>query len=103
MKTVAISKALLFGALTAAMAFPVSSSAQEFGFRFDPEHFRFEREDQRGNEGKRASCSTYAQIAVVQADANRRYNCGYSGGRWDTEARGHFRWWPVRPAGDRPS
>jgi hypothetical protein len=28
----------------------------------------------------------------VQADANRRYNCGYAGDRWDTEARRHFHW-----------
>ena len=84
MKTAALPKTLLFSALTAAIAFAVPASAQELRFKFDPEHFRFEREDRRGNEGKRASCAVYAQIAVVQADTNRRYNCGYRGGRWDT-------------------
>src|SRR3974390_2310898 len=91
MKT-ALSKVLAAVALTGAITFPHSTSAQEFQFRFDPEHFRFERGDERGNEGKRASCSYYAQIAVVQADTNRRFNCGYSGPAWNPNARDHFRW-----------
>ena len=79
MKTAALPKILLFSALTAAIAFAVPASAQELRFNFDPEHFRFDRDDRRGNEGKRASCAVYAQIAVVQADTNRSYNCGYGG------------------------
>jgi hypothetical protein len=74
------------------MGLAVPASAQDLRFQFDPEHFRFEREDRRANEGKRASCSVYAQIAVVQAEANRRFNCGYRGGAWETDDRAHFRW-----------
>jgi hypothetical protein len=73
-------------------AFSVSASAQEFRFEFDPGHFRFEREDQRANEGKRAACEVYAQLAVVYARANQRFNCGYGGPRWTMDARDHFRW-----------
>ena len=75
-----------------AVAITVPSAAQEFRFDFRKGHFEFDPDDRRGNEGKRAACATYAQIAVVQAEANRRYNCGYIGGRWDTDARAHFRW-----------
>jgi hypothetical protein len=56
-----------------------------FGFRYEG--------DERGNiEGKRASCEVYAKIAQVQADANRKYNCGYEGPRWDHSLEPHFRW-----------
>ena len=42
--------------------------------------FRFDRDDRRGEvEGKRASCEVYARIAQVQADANRRFRCGFRG------------------------
>ena len=87
-----VAKAVLLASLTAAVAFPAASFAQELRFNFDPEHFRFEQDDHRANEGKRAACSVYAQIAVVQADANRRFNCGYQGARWENDARPHFRW-----------
>jgi hypothetical protein len=59
------------------------------------------RDNRRGNrrdarrgerEGRRANCDTYAKIAVVQADANKKYDCGYRGGEWEDEARPHFRW-----------
>lgn len=83
-------KALILAVLGATIAVP--SSAQEFRFDFGKHHFEFDPDDNRGNEGKRAACATYAQVAVVQADANRRYNCGYSGPRWDVDARPHFRW-----------
>ena len=56
-----------------------------FGFRYEG--------DERGNiEGKRASCEVYAKIAQVQADANRKYNCGYEGPRWEHSLEPHFRW-----------
>ena len=42
--------------------------------------------------GKRASCETYAKIAIVQAEANRKYECGYRGGEWIAEDRPHIRW-----------
>lgn len=92
MNSVAMPRALLLAAFTATMGFIVPASAQELRFNFNPDQFRFEREDRRANEGKRASCSLYAQIAVVQAEANRRFNCGYNGGAWDADARPHFRW-----------
>ena len=92
MKTVAISVTILLTALMAAAAFPALSLAQELRLQIGPGHFRYEREDERASEGKRASCEVYAQISVVQAEANRRYNCGFGGERWDTDARTHFHW-----------
>jgi len=57
------------------------------------QRFEFEKRDQRGNvEGKRASCEVYARIAQVQADANQRYRCGFTGPRWTRDALPHFRW-----------
>ncbi len=92
MKSAALSMGILAAALLTATIFPAATSAQEFRFQFDPEHFRFDREDRRGNEGKRASCTYYAQIAVVQAETNRRFNCGYVGPAWNSDARAHFQW-----------
>ena len=43
-------------------------------------------------EGKRANCDTYSSIAEVQAEANDKYKCGYRGGEWSTNKRGHFEW-----------
>jgi hypothetical protein len=45
-----------------------------------------------GREGKRANCDTYSSIAAVQADANDKYKCGYRGGEWSNDKRGHFQW-----------
>ncbi len=83
-------KTLLAAALVAAAAAPVSSHAQRI--EFGAGEFRFERGDERGNDGKRATCEVYAQISVVQAEANRRYNCGFGGPRWDVSAGTHFQW-----------
>ena len=59
--------------------------ARGFGFHFEG--------DERGNvEGKRAACETYARVAQVQAEANRKYRCGYTGARWEIEVEPHFRW-----------
>ena len=91
MKTAVAAKPLFLAALIAA-AFPAVSAAQDLHLKIGPGEFHFERGDARGNEGKRASCEVYARISAVQADANRRYGCGYAGGRWEAEARPHFRW-----------
>ena len=50
--------------------------------------------DDRGGErlGKRANCDTYAKIAVVQAEANQKYNCNLRGGEWNRDEGDHFRW-----------
>ncbi len=59
--------------------------SQGFGFRFEG--------DERGNvEGKRASCEVYAKVSQVQLEANRKFNCGYNGPRWDHGLEQHFRW-----------
>ena len=59
--------------------------SQDFKFRYEG--------DERGNiEGKRAGCEVYAKIAQVQAEANRKYNCGYNGQRWEIEVEPHFHW-----------
>ena len=70
-------------ALCVSASFPALS--QGFGFRFDG--------DERGNvEGKRASCEVYAKVSEVQLEANRKFNCGYKGPRWDHDLEQHFRW-----------
>jgi hypothetical protein len=65
-------------------------------FRVDPGggfSFRFGRDDKRGDvEGKRASCEVYARIAVVQADANKRFRCGMKGPAWVADTKPHFQW-----------
>jgi hypothetical protein len=52
------------------------------------------REDRRDGkrEGKRANCDTYAKIAVAQAEANEKYECGNRGGEWATKEAPHFQW-----------
>jgi hypothetical protein len=90
-KTAAISKTLFLAGLLGA-AFPILSQAQELHLRLGAGELHFEQGDARANEGKHASCEVYAEISVVQAEANRRYNCGYAGPRWEAEARPHFRW-----------
>lgn len=59
------------------------------------------RDNRRGNrrdarrgerEGRRANCDTYAKIAVVQAEANKKYDCDNRGGEWEDKERPHFRW-----------
>jgi hypothetical protein len=60
--------------------------------------FRFGHDDKRGEvEGKRANCEVYARIAQVQADANNRYRCGYTGPRWSRDTEPHFRWCRFAP------
>jgi hypothetical protein len=55
--------------------------------------FRFDRGDRRGDvEGKRATCEVYARIAVVQAEANKRFRCGLRGPAWGDDVAPHFRW-----------
>jgi hypothetical protein len=55
--------------------------------------FKFDRGDRRGDvEGKRATCEVYARIAVVQAEANKRFRCGLRGPAWTDDASPHFRW-----------
>ena len=55
--------------------------------------WRFEKGDPRENvEGKRASCEVYAKIALVQTEANRKYQCGFTGPRWTSDGLAHFRW-----------
>ena len=41
---------------------------------------------------RKASCETYARLSAGQAEANRRFNCGYRGTRWDESAQIHFSW-----------
>ncbi len=49
-------------------------------------------EDFFNREGKRASCDTYAKIAVVQSEAADKYRCRLRGPEWNTNERDHFRW-----------
>ncbi len=86
-----ISKLILAAALIAGTATVATSQT----IRFDDRglSFRFGKDDRRGDvEGKRASCELYARIAVVQADSNDRFRCGYRGPAWSNDAGGHFRW-----------
>jgi hypothetical protein len=51
------------------------------------------RDDRDGKrEGKRANCDTYAKIAIAQAEANEKYQCGNRGGEWSTREQAHFQW-----------
>jgi hypothetical protein len=43
-------------------------------------------------QGKKAGCETYANIAVVQAEANEKYGCRYRGGEWGDNKRAHYDW-----------
>lgn len=74
-----IGRLLTIGAL---VLLPLWAQAQTYRF-----------EDERGNvEGKRATCEVYARTAIVHADANRDYRCGYTGARWSRDPMPHFRW-----------
>jgi hypothetical protein len=37
-------------------------------------------------------CRDYAAAAVIKADENRAFRCGYSGLRWGTNYAVHFTW-----------
>jgi len=50
------------------------------------------RERRKETAGKRASCDTYAKTAVIQAEANEKYKCGFEGGEWLARERSHYRW-----------
>ena len=84
-------------AVAVGLCVAASLPALSQGYERQPPHFGFRYEgDERGNiEGKRASCEVYAKIAQVQADANRKYNCGYEGRRWEHELGATF---PLVPA-----
>jgi hypothetical protein len=87
-------KTITFSAIVAASSAVLSLplSAQSLRIEGPGLSFHF-NDDDRGNvEGKRASCGVYAQIAQVQAEANRKYRCGYGGPRWDPNPEPHFRW-----------
>ena len=77
-------RSAVFLAVIASLASTLPASAQDF---------RFGRNDPRANvEGKRASCEVYARIAMVQADANRKFRCNLRGPRWGNDGMAHFRW-----------
>jgi hypothetical protein len=84
-------------AVAAALCVAASLPALSQGYRPDSdERGNVESQrphDERGNvEGKRAACETYARVALVQAEANRKYRCGYTGPRWEMEVEPHFHW-----------
>jgi hypothetical protein len=73
----------------------VAGGALAQTLRFDERgfSFRFGRDDPRRDvEGKRATCDTYARIAVIQAQANQRFRCGLQGPGWNDDPRRHFEW-----------
>lgn len=41
---------------------------------------------------KQAACADYAALAVEQNRMNRRWRCGFTGGRWSDDATGHRAW-----------
>ncbi|MBC8048895.1 MAG: DUF2541 family protein [Chitinophagales bacterium] len=43
-------------------------------------------------DGKKAGCETYAALSVVQSEANEKYRCGFRGGEWSDNKRGHYEW-----------
>jgi hypothetical protein len=85
MRTIVITSALVL----------IAGGAAAQSFRFDERgfSFRFGRDDPRRDvEGKRATCDTYARIAVIQAQANQRFRCGFAGPGWNDDPRRHFEW-----------
>lgn len=72
------------------MIFPKRAEEESEARKAQLEECRDERRGRRA--GRRANCETYAKIAVVQADANKKYDCNYRGGEWIGEERPHFRW-----------
>lgn len=49
----------------------------------------------RGRErdtGRRAACDHYGKMAAEQAEANRKYNCGFRGPQWGPRAEAHRDW-----------
>ena len=67
--------------------------AQQIRFGEHGLELKFGHDDPRRDvEGKRASCDTYARIAVVQAQANERFRCGLQGPGWNDDAHRHFEW-----------
>jgi len=87
MRTVtALIASLLILATGAAVAQSVRLNERGFSFKFG-------RDDpKRDVEGKRATCDTYARIAVIQAQANQRFRCGLQGAGWNDDTRRHFEW-----------
>lgn len=87
-----ITKAVMAGTVLVLVA----GTAVAQSIRIDPGggfSFKFGRDDRRGDvEGKRASCEVYARIAVVQAEANRRFRCGLRGPAWNADPGPHFQW-----------
>ena len=66
----------------------VAGGALAQTLRFDERgfSFKFGRDDPRRDvEGKRATCDTYARIAVIQARANQRFRCGLQGPGWNDD------------------
>ncbi len=82
-------------AVAIALCTVIAGGAVAQQFRFD-EHgfqFKFGRDDPRRDvEGKRATCDTYARIAVIQAQANQRFRCGLQGPGWNDDPARHFQW-----------
>ena len=73
----------------------VAGGAVAQSVRFDERgfSFKFGRDDPKHDvEGKRATCDTYARIAVIQAQANQRFRCGFQGAGWNDDTRRHFEW-----------
>jgi hypothetical protein len=73
----------------------ITGGAVAQSLRFDERgfSFRFGRDDDRRDvEGKRATCEVYARIAVIQADANERFRCGFQGPAWVSDPAPHFQW-----------
>jgi hypothetical protein len=81
--------------LTIAVLIVLAGGAAAQSVRFDERgfSFKFGRDDPRRDvEGKRATCDTYARVAVIQAQANQRFRCGLQGPGWNDDARRHFDW-----------
>jgi hypothetical protein len=42
--------------------------------------------------GNARGCREYARLAISQARAARRFDCGYGGSRWTMNYRAHLNW-----------
>jgi hypothetical protein len=87
-------KSALLAALAVSMApaFSTASSASGLDEAMVLEATRFVEATPGETGDKNASCETYARLSAAQAEANRRYACGYRGTRWDLSAQTHLSW-----------
>ena len=60
--------------------------------RIEAEADDFPAQSTQSEEAKHASCDTYSRIAVIQANANKKNECGFEGAEWTEDEQAHYEW-----------